>query len=499
MNNSVFTIIFLFFLFSHNLFANCFQPLTLKNDDQKFRDCLISLGGLNNLRFNSNTDKITPNEIITLLTQQRPGPPHLKKISDEARVIFFNNQHCNLSSGDELACSRLGHLSLIHHDGRFENNYNCERYNPSQQNCKSIAQPLATSINTKDYCNHNSRNKHNCIALITGILDLDDCQADASTCQKVVEAELKKSGPENSECDVRDDSFRVFGEDPYPGCLDALPRSGKSTLRVASLDKETTDESGGGNGDNAAGNPTNGSELTNTQAEKLGQVANKLGQNMFGSGMGTGMMNQLPSPTNVPKSDPRSNASTDGFDGPRGLSDARMANVPGGSVHLPLIDNLPIQTEGRPGPRPRPGSDQGGGGGAKNPPMMGGGGMGGQAAGPGGGGAGSSKGKGGGGYRGSAWQKIADALGGNNYMGTDGAPGGSNVQPAKSALPKALQKKIAQNKESEQARAKVNAMFRKNLPNGATGGQVYSPFQFPSVNSAFDTIYRDQNYYRDSN
>jgi len=130
--------------------------------------------------------------------------------------------------------------------------------------------------------------------------------------------------------------------------------------------------------------------------------------------------------------------------------------------------------------------------------MIGGGGMGGVASGGGGGGGNGAKGPRGG-YRESAWQKIADALGGNNYMGTDGAPGGAKTEPAKSALPQILKNKIAQNNEAEKARARVNAMFHKNLPKGVGAGQMYSPFQFPSVDNAFDSIYKEQKYLSESN
>ena len=279
----------------------------------------------------------------------------------------------------------------------------------------------------------------------------------------------------------------------------------ENDLVAASVDPNDTDSNPigsdddyGGGGDGYPSDPTSGGELTNADSEKLSQAASQLGQNMFGGGMGMGMMNSNFSPSNVPKSDPSSNASTSGFEGPQGLGDPRIASVPSGSVHLPLSNNLPTPTEGRPGLRPNPAGDTATGGGASSSPMIGGGGMGGVASGGGGGGGNGAKGPRGG-YRESAWQKIADALGGNNYMGTDGAPGGAKTEPAKSALPQILKNKIAQNNEAEKARARVNAMFHKNLPKGVGAGQMYSPFQFPSVDNAFDSIYKEQKYLSESN
>ncbi len=450
------------------------------NLDNHLKQCLTSIMG-------ESLDG-TPNNLIMSLqkdAENKPQAAHLLNISKKAQEVYYDNSICGRSvTITQVTCSRLRQLSQLNTSGMYR--YNCAQDSPSHSRCADFSLGIIEKMD--GICDKSHVNKNNCNDLISAFLAHPRCKSDATerACLTYFDDRMKVADG----CDMANNSFDANG------CTGTDIGFGVASVTNNEEDPTVGDDYGGGGGDGNPNDPTNGGEVTSADGEKLSQAANQLGQNMFG---GMGMMNQMPSPTNVPKSDPSSKASVGGFDGPQGLNDARMADVPGGSVHLPLANNLPIPTEGRPGPRQQPGGTNAASGSTPNPIMGGGsGGMGGSAGGSGGGGGNPAKGSGGG-YRGSAWQKIADALGGNNYMGTDGARGGSKVEPAKSALPKALQKKIAENKEAELARAKVNAMFRKNLPVGASRGQFESPLQFPSVNNAFDSIYREQNYYQDSN
>jgi hypothetical protein len=227
----------------------------------------------------------------------------------------------------------------------------------------------------------------------------------------------------------------------------------------------------------------------NDPANTLPGLANTLGNMMMP------MMNQgVQGNTNVPQSNPGSQLQASAVSA--GQAANPRVSGPTGGVHFPASGTLPPQREGFPrgsGNNGEGGAPPGGGGPMGMPMggMMGGGG----SAGIGGGGnmpkAGSG---GGGGRRSSALRPIADGLGGNNYMGADGARG-SNSKVVEAASGNPEKNKASKGKDvPKDQRAKVNQALRNQLSRrGVFDGQGLAPTHyFPSVHGAYERL-KNQN------
>ncbi len=247
----------------------------------------------------------------------------------------------------------------------------------------------------------------------------------------------------------------------------------------------------GGNGDpNSDGNGNEDTDATQTQ-EDLEDTADRLAQQMFGSGQMQNFQRGNPSgsieaPDVSMEGQSVSSASFDSVSDGRGVSAPRL------NPNLPLA-GMPVGSPpGRPGGTAKQGGRPAGGAG-------GGASGGGGGVGSGGGGGGGAPAKGGnrGGVRVNQRLKaIADGLGTNRFLSADGAKGGANNAPQEieRRISPRLKKQIAKNQEKANERA-LNSALQRNLNNAAQRKAVFMKASyFPEKTEIYMNLQQNSDY-----
>lgn len=235
----------------------------------------------------------------------------------------------------------------------------------------------------------------------------------------------------------------------------------------------------------ATGGTTAGTTSSGDPAATLDDVANSVGQRMFGNGMGGGRVRP---PRPLPKTSSNSKANYK----MTGKASANQRNDNGSDSNgytpidvasYPLRANMSARTQTDPGgiKKQRGGSPRGGGGGGRPSPV---GGSMGSSAGAGG----SAAAKRPNGPTGRAPSDKPE-IGGNSFMET--SAGKSGGEAPQEGLDKRIKDKIAENNNANLDRAidrnRVNASFQKGMNRAGSypGDSFFPALYFPQVNDLY--------------
>ncbi len=422
-------------------------------------------------------------------------------LSQGARQVYYNSDFCGhavSSNVPRASCDHMRHLSLLHPDGQYENNF-CNRLANGHPHCSAYMTAIASWMESRSNafgtvadCDSGLASKLYCDDTISSFMQTDACDGRNTTesnCLTYLNSRFTNTSVRNS-CTFDNWNERfTSGDRAVPDMGDCTGAGAVTTAGADADDDDDADDSSNPAPESGPGDVTGGDNSapeetpTSEDEEDLIAAMDQAAADTFGGMPGNFQQASLDATTQVP------GVSVNGPGGGdvsgAGLGPQGGGFNPGSSTAIPGVSRLARPTRGAPGGKPKNGGGSGaagGGAGAGGGGVAGAGGLGNQ-----GGGA-----RGGGGRRRGGGASVYNSLAKNmnsGFLGTDG-PGASSSGGAaaikESPVDKKIKKAIADNKKNNLDKAALQRALDKNL--NTPGGRqelVLRSSYFPSHSEVY--------------